>query len=547
MSMSRNVLHTLPLRSVGDYNELYVDYAEDPQSAAGDCLQGFTADVSYWRGLADEGLGKTGRGGEQLWGDVIGNVVKTSAGAGAARHVVEALEAAVEQRVLFVVTGQQPGLLGGALLTIYKALTAVAFAEWLQERLSITTIPLFWIAADDADFAEIRSLRLITPDMSPLSTSLPDRAHQPGRPVGDIDIGSVSETWAGVSTFLDAFPNGGGVREWTGRALSGARDHAEGFASIISALAGGRLAFVDGRSGPVRRLSRRLMSDYMEREEDIKRQVIERGARLRQSGYHSQLSPGADSGIFLLENGVRRAVPQDRRTDLRRAIDSSIETCSPGVILRNLVQDNVFRPIAVVLGPAETAYRAQIADAYRIFDIPRPPVIPRLSATYLPPPIEELLRGGGPDAYASLIREPSQLAAAIYEQSTPAQMASAVENYADRAGRAAEDVRRAAAGTIPPKLQKRLTGRLADIQRRIEQLSEIGSEAGKMLALERHPHLAHIEAAVRPGNKPQERVLSCLAPFLFAGETAGRAICDVSQHYIAELMDGTPNHIVYSV
>jgi bacillithiol biosynthesis cysteine-adding enzyme BshC len=545
--MSCNFLHTLPLRSVGDNNKLYVDYAEDPQSTAGGSLQGFAADVSVWRGLAATVREEAARKRGPIWEDVIQDVLKTSDRAGTSRLLLQKLEMARDQSVLFVITGQQPGLLGGPLLTVYKALTAIAFADWLEDRLSTPVIPLFWIAADDTDFAEIRSLFIVSPDMSPLSTSLSDKAHHPGLPVGDIKVEFASESWAGVSTFIQAFPNGDCVREWTDRALSRTRDHAEVFAKIVSALAGGKLVFVDGRSGPVRRCSKRLMSDYVDREEDVKKMVIAQGERLRQIGYHAQLSPGMDSGIFLLEDGKRHSVPPDRIADLRDAMEHSIESCSPGVILRNLVQDYVFRPIAVVLGPAETAYRAQIADAYRSFNIPRPSVIPRLTATYIPPPLAELLSGSDADGYETLIREPSRFAAAMYERCIPARVRSAVEAYADQVTRAADDMRRAVDGTIPAKMQKRLAGRLADIQRRAEQLGDIGSEAGKLLALERHPHLAHLGAAMRPDDKPQERVLSCLVPFLFAGERAMLAIREASRRHLAELMDGTPCHIVYSV
>jgi hypothetical protein len=167
-------------------------------------------------------------------------------------------------------------------------------------------------------------------------------------------------------------------------------------------------------------------------------------------------------------------------------------------------------------------------------------------ASYIPSPLAELLSESEAGAYETLIREPIRFAAAMYEQSIPARMRSAVEAYADQVARAADGVRREAAGTIPQKLQKRLAGRLADIQRRVELLGDIGGEAGKMLALERHPHLVHLGAAMRPNNNPQERMMSCMVPYLFAGESAIQAIREASQRHIAELMDGTPRHIVYS-
>ena len=53
-----------------------------------------------------------------------------------------------------VVTGQQVGLFSGPAYTIYKALTAVRLAEQLSEQ-GIPAVPIFWLATEDHDFAEV--------------------------------------------------------------------------------------------------------------------------------------------------------------------------------------------------------------------------------------------------------------------------------------------------------------------------------------------------------------------------------------------------------
>ena len=54
----------------------------------------------------------------------------------------------------FVTTGQQPGLFGGPLYSLYKALTAVRLAADLEELLARPVMPLFWVASDDHDWEE---------------------------------------------------------------------------------------------------------------------------------------------------------------------------------------------------------------------------------------------------------------------------------------------------------------------------------------------------------------------------------------------------------
>ncbi len=51
-------------------------------------------------------------------------------------------------------TGQQVGLFSGPAYTIYKALHAVRLAEWLTAN-GIPAVPVFWLATEDHDFAEV--------------------------------------------------------------------------------------------------------------------------------------------------------------------------------------------------------------------------------------------------------------------------------------------------------------------------------------------------------------------------------------------------------
>ena len=53
-----------------------------------------------------------------------------------------------------VVTGQQVGLFGGPAYSFYKALEAIRTAERLSAR-GIEAVPIFWLATEDHDLAEV--------------------------------------------------------------------------------------------------------------------------------------------------------------------------------------------------------------------------------------------------------------------------------------------------------------------------------------------------------------------------------------------------------
>ena len=71
------------------------------------------------------------------------------------------IEELCEPRAVAVVTGQQTGLFGGPLFTLYKALTVVELARRLRGELGRPVIPVFWMASEDHDVAEADHIQLL--------------------------------------------------------------------------------------------------------------------------------------------------------------------------------------------------------------------------------------------------------------------------------------------------------------------------------------------------------------------------------------------------
>src|SRR5207247_5852102 len=82
-----------------------------------------------------------------------------------------------------VVSGQQAGLFGGPLYTIYKALSAVKLAECLSQR-GVKAVPVFWIASEDHDFDEVAAAQFINRDCTLASVAVSAEIHADGLPVG---------------------------------------------------------------------------------------------------------------------------------------------------------------------------------------------------------------------------------------------------------------------------------------------------------------------------------------------------------------------------
>ena len=56
--------------------------------------------------------------------------------------------------VIAIVTGQQVGLFSGPAYTVYKALTAIKIAAEVEAS-GIPAVPIFWLATEDHDLAEV--------------------------------------------------------------------------------------------------------------------------------------------------------------------------------------------------------------------------------------------------------------------------------------------------------------------------------------------------------------------------------------------------------
>src|SRR6185437_7722611 len=66
----------------------------------------------------------------------------------------ESLRRFAQPGTVAVVTGQQVGLFSGPAYTIYKAIAAAHVARQLTAR-GIPAVPVFWLATEDHDFAEV--------------------------------------------------------------------------------------------------------------------------------------------------------------------------------------------------------------------------------------------------------------------------------------------------------------------------------------------------------------------------------------------------------
>jgi bacillithiol synthase len=319
---------------------------------------------------------------------------------GAGQATLKNIELLREEDCIAVVSGQQAGLFTGPLYTIYKALSAVKLAGCLQQR-NTKAVPVFWIAAEDHDFAEVAKAELIGRDCQLKSVAVSGGLHREGQPVGQVKLDeSISTVVKDLFELLPASEFAADMKALVTSAWQPGRGYVDSFATMMTALLGRYgLIFLDPLDPELKQLAAPLYSEAARRAPEIASALEERSAELERAGYHAQVLATANSfPLFLHDDdgrrhSVARAANGKYRTkdsaqeytaeELATLAQEKPERFSPNVTLRAVVQDYLLPTIAYYGGAAEIAYFAQTAEVYRMLDRPATPILPRSSLTMI--------------------------------------------------------------------------------------------------------------------------------------------------------------------
>ena len=342
---------------------------------------------------------------------------------------------ALRQGAGAVVTGQQVGLFGGPLFTPFKAATAVARARQATTAGRPHT-PIFWLASEDHDFAEIN--HVVFPAARELRKLTYEDSSTGARPVGGIVLDEritplIDQAWEllGSSDAMEALV----------AAYKPGRTFAQAFHEFYAkAFAAQGLLVLDAAGRAVHRMGAPVLRAGLERADELHAALLERNRELETAGYHAQVAVGAQSSLLFLideKTGARVALKRVGPTasepqglwqagrhsfstpDLLGILDAEPERISPSALLRPAFQDYLLGTSLIVGGPAEVAYFAQSAVLYERILGRVTPAQPRFSGTLVEPAIGELLRKHGLDLEHVFAATPSSLAQLLAARAMP--------------------------------------------------------------------------------------------------------------------------------
>jgi bacillithiol biosynthesis cysteine-adding enzyme BshC len=279
------------------------------------------------------------------------------------------LDLLAEPGTVAVVTGQQVGLFSGPSYTIYKALTAVKLARDLAGR-GIPAVPIFWLATEDHDFAEVNHCWVFNRAHEP--TKLEMSASAAGQPVGEVKLSNPPLDELRQS--LREFPFGDDVARLVAECYVPGATMGQAFGALLRKLLDRfGLLQVDPMSSAIRALAAPAIRTALEGAPDLSAAVLDRNKELIAAGYHAQVHvEDSTSFVFLLDEGRRLTLRRKGREYVgggRRFTTEELmeraSSLSPNALLRPVVQDSILPTVAYVGGPAELAYLAQSEVIYQ--------------------------------------------------------------------------------------------------------------------------------------------------------------------------------------
>ena len=296
---------------------------------------------------------------------------------------------------LAAVTGQQVGLFGGPLFSIFKALTAMKLADEATRK-GVDCVPIFWLATEDHDLAEVNHVSLLTESGTEVLTA---GSHGvPDAPVGTVRLGPEIEPV--VERVADLLGDSD-VTAWVRESYGPGETLGSAFGKLFARLcADWGVILLDPADEDLHELAKPLFRAAIERCSEIDDALLARGKALEAAGYHQQVKvTSATTPLFQVKNGVRTAIRHknngsgefligDERIStqaLLARIESTPEQFNANVLLRPVLQDYVLPTLAYTGGAAEVAYFAQVAVVYAKLLGRVTPVLPRFSATLVEP------------------------------------------------------------------------------------------------------------------------------------------------------------------
>jgi bacillithiol biosynthesis cysteine-adding enzyme BshC len=408
-----------------------------------------------------------------------------------------------------VTTGQQPGLFGGPLYTISKALTALALADALEAATGLPVAPVFWAATDDSDWQEAAVAHVV--GKGGLDVLRLEGPPTEGMAMADVPLGPTGALLARLRLAAGSVAHPAWLalteRAYVAHATIGGA-YVQFLRALLEPLG---IAVLDAAHPALRAAADPLLRRALLQAGSVAAALSARTAAITAAGFEPQVD-GRDDLTLVFRTRLRA----DGRTRARERVPlaaaaAAAREAEPGtlganVLLRPVLERAVLPTVGYCAGPGEFAYFAQVTAVAEALGEAPPMPLPRWSGYPVPADALRLLDRLGVDEASLGAGE--ALATRLARGALDDQVADALERLQvaiDAQARALGDAVAQADALVPAAvvegLRRDLQARLARAERRL--LAAVKRRESGLLR-----DLAVARAWLRPLGGSPERVLS---------------------------------------
>lgn len=382
--------HPIPYRATGRFSPIVSDHVEGEAA-----LSEFYAHRPDREGLSAAMRTRTFDPATRM---VLCDVLRDQYHGIAVGEAVRAnLEALRRNDVLTVTTGHQLCLFTGPLYVPFKILNVIRLARELSTD-EHNVIPVFWMATEDHDRAEI--------DHAWLDGAKVEWPGAPAGAVGRLPLTGIDAAVEQAGRVLGIGPHADELRALLNECYRPEHTLAHATRLFVHALFGRfGVVIVDGDDPRLKSVFAPMMR------EEILNGVTSRAVHYANERLRPRYQPQAHArelNLFLLQ-GLRRErlepqgggfVAHDTGTywsvqALLDRLDAAPEEFSPNVLLRPLYQETILPNIAYVGGGGELAYWLQLRWVFQAMRVPMPPLVLRTSAAFISTKLADKWRASG--------------------------------------------------------------------------------------------------------------------------------------------------------
>lgn len=414
----------------------------------------------------------------------------------------ERLERVAEANGIVVTTGQQPGLFGGPLYTLLKALSALALADRIERETGIPTAPVFWAATDDGDFAEA-AWTAVAGEGRVHRLSIPRRGAE-GVVMAEMPLGDTGEQFEQLVAAAGSAPHGGILDALKSAYHPDATIGSSYVKFLRSLLEPHGIAVLDAWHPATRAAARPTLVEALRRAAAVDEALALRMVAIERAGFRPQVARVSRlSLVFRALAGVKERIPIAQATEVAHRADSIL---SANVLLRPVVERRILPTVAYVAGPGEIAYFTQVSAVADALGVAAPLAVPRWSTTIVEPGVDRRL--GRLGMVLDDLKTPHDAERRIGDRAMPASVREALDGLRHDLASRLDTL-----GSVVQSLDHLIPDRVVEGARhqmlhRVDRLERRLRAASRARATEAVNDLATVRASLMPENQRQERRLN---------------------------------------